>query len=103
VQSACSSACQIRAWEVSERGLPNLAVFGQGGACGAAGPASAPGSAFPEARPAYAGPHRAHGTQINSAHSASRPVPHGCPHRRFIVPLSAAASRALLPVRLHGD
>ena len=49
----------------------------QGGACGAAGPASAPGSAFPEARPAHAGPqlachadhHGAYGTQTGTAHS----------------------------------
>ena len=39
----------------------------QGGACGAAGPASAPGSAFGEARPAHAGPHpRGHADQDGS-------------------------------------
>jgi hypothetical protein len=47
----------------------------QGGACGAAGPASAPGSAFPEARPSHAGPHRArHADQGGSP--ARRPVWH---------------------------
>jgi len=43
----------------------------QGGACGAAGPASAPGSAFPEARPAHAGPHL-HGPLIKQTHTVMR-------------------------------
>jgi len=46
----------------------------QGGACGAAGPALAPGSAFPEARPAHAGL-ISQGTQIRLAHTPCRPVP----------------------------
>src|SRR5262249_10368931 len=41
--------------------------FDQGGACGAAGPASAPGLSLEEARPAHAGPHLAgHADQARS-------------------------------------
>ena len=53
--------------------LPNLAVFDQGGAWRAAGPASAPGSALggtPAARRATP-----QGTQIKMAHSSRRPAP----------------------------
>jgi hypothetical protein len=45
----------------------------QGGACGAAGPASAPGLSVGDARPAHAGPHP-HGRQIEAAHTSRRLV-----------------------------
>ena len=38
--------CLPRLFALVRAALPNLAVFDQGGACGAAGPASAPGSAL---------------------------------------------------------
>ena len=67
--------------------LPNLAVFDQGGAYGAAGPASAPASGL---REAPAGARRATplGQQIKAAHPVGRPYSgqppssaHKCPAR----------------------
>lgn len=69
----------------------------QGGACGAAGLASAPGSAFGEARPGHTPSHAdqgsSHRTQAGTAHSRLS--------RRTIVPLPAAASRLLPAVASH--
>src|SRR5208282_621591 len=45
----------------------------QGGACGAAGPASAPGSGLGRPRPAHAGP-LPQDTQIKMAHASSKPA-----------------------------
>ena len=73
----------------------------QGGAYGAAGPASAPASGLGEAPAVARRATLAHGTQINSAHSAGTPVFTGRLPRRTIIPLAGTASRSLPAVASH--
>jgi hypothetical protein len=76
--------------------LPNLAVFDQGGASGAAGPASAPGSAL--ARPARHTPgHATQDTQIEATHTGTQAgAAHSCLPHRPIVQLAGTTSMAAL-------
>jgi len=75
----------------------------QGGACGTAGPASAPGSALREAPPAHAGPHHLargdHGSSYGMQTGAGR-----CHRPRLpIVQFAATASMALPAGRVACD
>ena len=70
--------------------LPNLAVLDQDGACGAVGPALAPGSAL--RTPARRAPgHRSQGTHINTAGTSRRPG------KRRAIFLAARLSRSRPP------
>jgi hypothetical protein len=80
----------------------NKPYLDQGGACGAAGPASAPGSAFPEARPAHAGPYsRRANRSRRRTRRTGRCYTGGRLPRRTIIQLAATASRALPAVASH--
>ena len=79
-----------------QAGLLNLAVVGQGGACGAAGPASAPGSAFWGGPP---GARRATPARLTDQTYSRGQAHRGCAQpasSRPIVPVAATASMAAL-------
>jgi len=77
------------------RAVSGLAVAAYQGACGAAGLASAPGSALRDARPAHARPHRADHANQDGSHDRRRQCYASPPSSRIIVQLAATESMAL--------